>query len=466
MNIPFLICINVLLIQYFTNTNPIKIPFHSKLCESNKNNDTFSQYYGQYLYTSTQIGSKKQKLDLALKLNRYITYTTSTKNTNLKSDHFDEKKSDTYKCIDPITNPSQSKEDEFWSALKSKDDFIFGENIIFNQYIFYLSQEQKFDETGHIGLQMQPHYYDASTLKGNNFISQLKSKSLIKSNNFYFKYEIQNEQEFTYKGNLIIGNMPHEVEPSDLFKEENFISTYVNLGEYQSKWLIDLSYINYGDQIIMKSSSAEISTTFGFIEAPSQFFHIYDYFFNLTDDCGGDYTNEKKDYFYLYCRDSYDISKFKDLHFFATKKEFNFTLTYKDLFKKIGKYYIFLILFNEDINCWRFGHIFLNKYTIVFNDDQKTIGYYYNVERGNEKIGEENDNNNDNGISTEVFIIVSIIFSLIIVGLLVYIFYFRPKQNRKIRTNELKENFDYTPDKDGEEDKKDNEEDEENKLGV
>ena len=142
---------------------------------------------------------------------------------------------------------------------------------------------------------------------------------------------------------------------------------------------------------------------------------------------------------YLYCEENIDITKFKNIIFTTKNKEIKFVLTYKDLFKKIGNYNYFLILFNEDINEWILGHIFLNKYTIVFNTEKRTIGYYLDPLS-------ESDNSSENKKKSNtyiIFIVLSVIFLLVIIGLLVYIFYFRPR-NRKIRPNELEENFDYT----------------------
>ena len=455
MNIPIIIYIFIFLSLFNCCKSEISIPFESKLCKGNENEGNFlNNYYAQYLYTPITVGSKKQKLEVSLKLNRYISYLISSKNSKLKSDYFNEKESDSYKQLDE--KEVKSSDDEFFSSFKSRDNFIFGDNLNFKEYIFYLSQDQFFDETGHIGLQMQPHSQNKD-FSGNNFIDQLKSKSLINSHNFYFKYEFKNENEFQYKGNLIIGGMPHEVEPSDLFKEDNFIQDYVEVNEFTQRWRLKISSVSYGDKIITESDTAEISTTFGFIEAPIKFLDIYDLWFNKTN-CKGQYNGENEVYLYLSCEENVDISQFKDLVFKARNKEMSFTLTYKDLFRKIGNKYIFLILFHEDLNEWKFGHIFLKKYTMVFNGDKKTIGYYYqqNSNKGNK---------NDSKVSwaswvswAYIIIILNVIFAILIIGLMVYIFYYKKYKNRKIRPNELEENFDYTS--------HDSEKEKENKLGV
>ena len=451
MNIPIIVYIFLFLTLFNYCNSAISIPFESKLCKGNENEGNFlSNYYSQYLYTPITVGSKKQKLEVSLKLNRYISYLISSKNLKLKSNYFNENESDSYKQLDE--NKVQSSDDEFFYSFKSRDDFTFGENTNFEKYIFYLSQDQFFDETGHIGLQMQPHSQNKD-FSGNSFIDQLKSKSLINSHSFYLKYEFKNENEFQFKGNLIIGDMPHEFEPSDLFKEDNFVQDYVEMNEFTQRWRLKISSVSYGNTVMTQSDTAEISTTFGFIEAPIKFLDIYDLWFNKTN-CKGQYNGENNVYMYLSCEENVDISQFKDLVFITQNKEMNFTLTYKDLFRKIGNKYIFLILFHEDLNEWKFGHIFLKKYTMVFNGDKKTIGYYYY----NQQNSNGGNKNNSKGSWIYLIIIINVIFAILIIGLLVYIFYYKPYKNRKIRPNELEENFEYIP--------HDSEKEKENKLGV
>ena len=437
MNIQLLICILLFITSFnYCKNNVLKIPFESKLCKGKEKEELLSNYYDQFLYTQVTIGSNNQKLELALKLNKYITYLIGSKNTNLKSEYFNEEKSETYKKVDKtIITPN---EDIFIKGIKSSDNFIFGENIHYNNYLFYLSQEQNFDETGQIGLKMIPIYLDKS-FSGDGFIEQLKINSLINSYNFYFKYEFKDEKELKYKGNLIIGGMPHENEPSNLFNYDNFVQTYANISEMNPRWTIKITSVSYGNEIITENDIAEFSTTFGFIIAPIDFITIFDIFFK-NKNCHKNINGEFDNYLYLYCDKNYDISKFKNIFFKTSNKQLNFTLTYKDLFKTIGDYNYFLILFNADINQWIFGHIFLKKYIMVFNGDKKTIGYYYES-NNNDK---NNNNNNSNSFIIYIFIIISIIFGIIIIGLVVYIFYFRPQKNRKIRPNELEENFDYT----------------------
>ena len=457
MNIPKLICILIFLISLSTiNSTAIKLEFKSGLCKGNENSEFLSNYYNQYIFTPISIGSKNQKLELALKLNRYITYIIGSENSKLKSDFFNEKDSITYKQLEE--KEYESRDDEFFSSYKSSDNINFGENFHYNNYIFFLSQkEQHFDETGHIGFKIFPANLDKDKFNSYSFISQLKSNPLINSQYFYFKYNLENEKTLSYIGYMIIGQTPHEYEENDLFKEKNFNEIYIKIDEeVNTRWSLNLLEVRYGNEIISKNDLCEFSTTFGLIVAPLSFFNVYEKFFN-NNKCYGNYNGEKddKNYIYFYCEENVDLTKFENIYLTTKNKEMNFVLNYKDLFLKIGNYYYFLILFNEDINEWILGHIFLNKYTMVFNPEKKTIGWYYDSSidaNANLEVKKSNT-------TIIIFIILSVIFLFVIIGLLVYIFYYRPKY-RKIRPNELEENFDYSP-KDNEKIPQDN-----SKLGI
>ena len=135
MNIPILICIFIIQILLYINASPIKLEFKSKLCKGNEKSEFLRNYYDQYLYTSISIGSNNQNLELALKLNRYITYIIGSENSQLKSDYFNEKNSGTYTQLS--TEKIESQEDEFFESYKSSDNIKFGNNLNFNNYIFF-----------------------------------------------------------------------------------------------------------------------------------------------------------------------------------------------------------------------------------------------------------------------------------------------------------------------------------------
>ena len=140
------------------------------------------------------------------------------------------------------------------------------------------------------------------------------------------------------------------------------------------------------------------------------------------------------------------MNNFKNISFVLKDIDYEFVLTYKDLFIEKNNEYIFLIAFDHNVAktspIWILGKPFMKKYQLVYDLDRKIIGMYKQ-----KKVGDEGSlNNNNNSI---FFIYIGIISALIIVvaGLVIYII-FLVKKRRKIKAFELDDdNFDYIPTK-------------------
>lgn len=111
-------------------------------------------------------------------------------------------------------------------------------------------------------------------------------------------------------------------------------------------------------------------------------------------------------------------------------------MSYEDLFYITNDYIYFLVIFRD--SHWILGEIFLKKYYLVFNQDEKTIGYY----QGMEKVKSEN-NQNDNkssfGLNLTHILLILILIALIIIGVILYL----KKGKRKNKANELDDDYDY-----------------------
>ena len=111
----------------------------------------------------------------------------------------------------------------------------------------------------------------------------------------------------------------------------------------------------------------------------------------------------------------------------------SFILNYNDLFYKYENKYIFLAFVNNYISgTWRLGRIFMKKYHTIFDIERGIVGFYKE-----EDINQKRD--------YFKFIMTSIL--ICIIGFLLFLYYNVLKKNRKIRVNEIEENFDYTPQK-------------------
>ena len=108
----------------------------------------------------------------------------------------------------------------------------------------------------------------------------------------------------------------------------------------------------------------------------------------------------------------------------------NFEFTYEDLFKKINNKWYFLVFFskNVDLDVFKVGRQFFKKYIAAFDQEKKIVRFYKNKDFGS------------------YFYVISwilVFISFIVIGILVfYIFYYK-KNKRKIRANELEDNYEY-----------------------
>jgi len=146
-------------------------------------------------------------------------------------------------------------------------------------------------------------------------------------------------------------------------------------------------------------------------------------------------------YNYYYCNASiYDELKdlFKLIQFEHRFFQTNFSLDYNDLFIKENELIFFKIIFDNYYN-WIFGSPFLSKYLFVFNSDTKEIGFY------SKNINNMDETNNINVNETNDYFFIKIIVIIILGIILIVIGIFIGKKiygaKRKIRMNELEDNF-------------------------
>jgi len=145
---------------------------------------------------------------------------------------------------------------------------------------------------------------------------------------------------------------------------------------------------------------------------------------------------------FYYCKNTKEFNpkKLKEINFKNVQLESNFVFDYNDLFFYKDDLAYFLILFREiDINSFRIGEIFLKKYNLVFNHDSKMIGFYSNI--NDNKIENKNiikDKGGSNFSLTNILLII-ILVCILILGL----FFFKRRLNRKIRANELEDKYSY-----------------------
>ena len=263
----------------------------------------------------------------------------------------------------------------------------------------------------------------------NNFLNILKKNKTINLYSFYFKF-IENS-----KGQIIFGEFPHIIEPKIYFENDYKIISLKYRNEYFS-WHILFSKIkfmtfehNQNQQTFFNLNILGIIIPYEFRDYVKK--NFFDEYIN-NNFCSlekADYNN----YFYYVCNDKINISKFGNIEFYYKELNFTFILNNNDLFIKKDNKYFCLILFEEGKRnyLWYFGEVFIKKYTFVFSQENRTIGFYTKKHNGN-----FNFNIQISWILVIIFFFTSIILGFILYKVLI-------KRKRKIRANELEDEYDY-----------------------
>ena len=230
-----------------------------------------------------------------------------------------------------------------------------------------------------------------------SFIKQLNEKNIIQNYiwNFYF-YDKNNSSK--YDGSLILGDVPHNYY-SELFSEDNYITNYMSFQQDNfafSPYGISLDKIYYLMDGELKNFK-NIQTSFN-IET-YLIIGTYEYQNEIEIDFFSKYIQNEicQLIHFIYSYQNYDsyickknmmteneLLKFPELIFqsndYNNKK---FVFNYRDLFTEYMDYYVFNIFFysydpdvvDENI-VWNIGLLFLKKYHLTFDVDDKILGIY------------------------------------------------------------------------------------------
>ena len=118
-----------------------------------------------------------------------------------------------------------------------------------------------------------------------------------------------------------------------------------------------------------------IQIEFGLILAPNNLKNYFNdiYFLNKCKEN----IYDKRNITIIHCDKNIDIIQFKNLSFILKDIDYDFVLTYKDLFIEENNEYIFSIVFDNKLatkeTSWILGKPFLKKYELVYDLERKII---------------------------------------------------------------------------------------------
>ena len=419
----------------------LKLPFKRNLSNLNKEN-LMKNLYINNIYTEINLGTPFQNFNFQIKLNQYPLSILGEEIENTPIKKFSKSSSSTFYSNDS-TIEYEGFDFKKGKLLTEKISLSKRENNlseIDNFSLFYVTELNKnYYESGIIGLDIEGNPYDSGFAYETNLIFQLKKRKLIKKETFNFKYTKEDE------GILIIGEYPEFYDSG----YKNYSNTAIEFDYVYAKWQIDFS-ISYNKVNLPVTTFSLFEIEKGFIFGNNDFLEeIEKSFFNKFIDkkkCSKEsFIFDNKTVVYFVCDESVKISEMKELKF-KEKRHLNveFSFDYKDLFYKYKNKYYYLVVFRNENN-WILGKPFFKKYQLIFDKDKKTIGYYkiYN-----------NNNNNDKKFRFNILFFFIVILIFIIIFLLYKIIFKKNSNTKKIRVNELKENYEYLSEDDLENNKK------------
>ena len=271
------------------------------------------------------------------------------------------------------------------------------------------------------------------------------------------KYIISFEfDENNNKGNLIFGDELFNYKNTKYF-ESQYIGSYSSQNHQiyfnEAKMILNSDNTNIN---ISQGTNSIFDYNLGFIIGLDNYKKLIDlhFFDDLLNKkiCSYDNVHFNNTNFIVYsCNEGNFESKIKSfpkLIFVSKNFEYNFELTYADLFTKINNKYYFLVIFKEksEKNTWIFGQPFYKKYQFTINLDQNWVGFY---NPNKEKIIPQKQESSTSGMSktSKVLLIVGLV--ILFIGISVGMFFLgrKLKNDRKRRANELTDdNYEYSHD--------------------
>ena len=423
----FIFLIFFFYISYISNSY-IKMPFYK-----NNTNDFISNYLNIQLNTNFKIGNPPQNIHITLS---FLTQSFILKGSLYNSEYNEKEsnKSIIYNHSGLIFYDGTVFHIEYGCdrvLFENYSNVDVYKNIKIDGFVFQLlndsSMTDKF-KSGILGLSNIVYRDDYDI----PFINHLTTRLIIKNRIFFIDYE---NDTFGY---IYFGNFPHFFD-NNIYEEKNYRRVKNN---YYSMWNLNFNNYYIGEKVI-NGSSVNINFHFKGIIVDENLKKIFDeLFFNKYNylekkNCEVNIYKVLENNILVYkCDDSINIKKFPKFKMFHKSYNFTFEFDGNELFlkDKFENKYIFLISFKKNEYFFQLGEIFIRKYMLVFNHGEKDIGMYIQINKNNSKFLK---------ISKQFLILLIFIILIFTIIILSFFLWKAHKKKRKLRANELEDNYEY-----------------------
>ena len=324
------------------------------------------------------LGSKEEKFEVQIDTTTSLTWVPSI-NTTFKVNKFNPKNSETCK----ISNLTFEIDDEDGNVkgLSLYDAITVGPYTLDNfGFVLIDSFQQNFKDynQGKLGLGFK-HEHGINF----NWIASLKQNGLIEKEIFSI---IPNEKK------LIIGDIPEEYK-DEVYTKCNLVETNDLDDVYRAGWVCEMTHIYFG--IDTKNKTLEMALQ---VDARVIFDSAYKYI-SIPKRHLDDFN---KKFLEQYYEDScIQIKENNEIYYVCDADEkiptgaiafviggYGYVIPWNKLFKKIfdDKYEMLIRFHKENDDIFIFGYPFVSQFTVVYNAEDKELGFY-----GGEKINVTKD---------------------------------------------------------------------------
>ena len=334
--------------------------------EQNLGDESISHLLYNQIITEVKIGQCTDKIFLFLTFNNSDINVISPSYLNSISYDKDMIKNNTILKNDKIKFP------KFNSLL----DINFFLNIKEND----LNTVDKSQNNSYLGLGLDSN-------NQNSLINQLKNNNIILNRRFSVLFKERSiTDDSKYDGQILFGLLPHDMTIRYNEKDLYWTSIINENNSEDLKWKIKFDSINYNeDKDSLKIKEAEFDISLNLIIAPEEYREkiVNNYLNKFINQklCNEEiFYNKRDNQFYLSysCVHNLDLEKFPTLSFYNRQLNETFIMNYENLlcvFK--AKLYLKIVFKkNGDNNKWILGRAFMEVFPLIFDVDNKKIGYY------------------------------------------------------------------------------------------
>ena len=299
------------------------------------------------IYSGVKFGNNKEAIDLFL----------SFDNSEIK-------------IISKPNNSTKPQEKEKFYFPKAKQEI----NLTF---ILDETNKEKINNNSYLGLSL----YDNDKNK-KSFINQLKENKIIKNRIFSLLYKDNSiADDLTYDGEILFGLYPHEMTSRYSVHDLNWVSVINN------SWKIKLDLIKFNnEEVITNINEVEFDIGNNLNIGPEIYREkIYEKYFKKYIEkkiCKEEvfYNQKEKQFFLAYsCNHDLDVDEMPTLSFYNKELNYSITMDYNQLLCVYEGviYFKFVFKKNKENKKWILGRAFMELYPLVFDVDNKRIGFYY-----------------------------------------------------------------------------------------